>query len=238
MASPQIENGFTRIANEILDHLALPGINGSEYRIAIFVLRKTYGFSKKKDKISLTQFQKGTLMERKHAVKTLKSLVDKRILLKEESVYKFNKNWEEWVVVKRTPSVQKTTSGSGQLYPKGGVQKTTHKRKTKETITKETPAGTSPALIVEIIKLFEGVNPAVKSYYNRPPQRKACENLINEYGFDEVSKVIALLPKSNKIAYLPTITTPIQLWEKYQALKDGLQRKKSELQAKGRGLEI
>ena len=99
-------------------------------------------------------------------------------------------------------------------------------------------AETSSALIVEIIKLFEEVNPAVKDYYNRPPQRKACENLINEYGFEAVSKVVAFLPRSNKIAYLPTITTPLQLWEKYQSLKDGLQKKKGELTVKGRGIEI
>ena len=101
MASPQIENGFTRVANEILEHLTLPGINGSEYRIAIFVIRKTYGFGKKKDKISLTQFQKGTSMKRVNAVRTIQSLVVKRILLKEGSSYVFNKNWEDWVVVKR-----------------------------------------------------------------------------------------------------------------------------------------
>ncbi len=121
MASPQIENGFTRIANEILEHLTLPGINGSEYRVAIFVLRKTYGFGKKKDRISLTQFQKGTAMNRAHAVRTIKSLVDKRILLKEKGSYLFNKNWEDWVVHKGVPSTQMDTTASTQKDTKGST---------------------------------------------------------------------------------------------------------------------
>lgn len=239
MANPQTENGFTRIANEILDHLTLPGISGCEYRIALFVMRKTYGFGKKKDVISLTQFQKGTLTSRRLVVSAIKSLVSKRVLLKEKSVYSFNKNWEEWVVSKREPSVQKGTSASSQKGSKGSSQKGTHKRKIKERIKEiDTPETSSGGLVSQVIKLFEEVNPATKSYYNRPNQREACQKLVDEYGFEEVSKVVAFLPRSNKIPFVPTITTPLQLWEKYQSLKDGLQRKKAELSTKGRGLEI
>lgn len=91
-------------------------------------------------------------------------------------------------------------------------------------------------LIPEVIKLFEVVNPACKKFYGNKTQRGACANLLAEYGFDEVSRVIAFLPQSNKIAFMPTITTPVQLWDKYQALKSGLEKKKSELSGKGRGL--
>lgn len=156
MASPQIENGFTRLANEILDHLVLPGINGSEYRIAILVLRKTYGFSKKKDKISLTQFQKGTSMKRAHVVETIKSLVDKRILLKEGNSYVFNKNWEDWVVHKRVPSTQKCTTLVHKRVPKV-VHKSIHtKESIKETNTKEiAEASSAPFSLKEEIQKLE-----------------------------------------------------------------------------------
>ncbi len=136
MANPQTGEGFTRIANEIVEHLAMPGINGSEYRISLFVIRKTYGFAKLKDRISLTQFQKGTLMERKQVVETVKSLVGQRLLVKERSSYRFNKNWEEWVVGKRTLRGLLPTTEEGLLPTKTRGQKPTHKRK-KETITKE-----------------------------------------------------------------------------------------------------
>ena len=76
-------------------------MNGSELRVVLFITRKTYGFQKKSDRISLSQFQLGTGMNRAQAVETIKSLVEKRIVIKDGGVYKLNKNYEEWVVCKR-----------------------------------------------------------------------------------------------------------------------------------------
>lgn len=234
MANPQKENGYTSIANEILEHLFLAGINGSEYRILLVVIRKTYGFQKTKDRISLSQFQNHTKMNRPQAVDTIKSLLEKKILKKENNQFVFNKNYDEWIVEKRGSrqkhtSMQKGTTASMQKGTKSSMQKGTYKRN-KETITKEI-AGHSP-LGAEIIKLFEEVNPACKSMYGNTTQRKACDELINTYGFEEVSKVIAFLPKSNKIPYFPSIITPKQLWDKYQMLKNKAEQKKIEFSIK------
>jgi len=136
MSSPQIENGYTRIANEILERLSFAGINGSEYRILLVVVRKTYGFNKKKDMISLSQYENATKMGRKEVVETIKDLVGKKILIKKDNIYQFNKNWEEWVVGKRPPQWAKAPYGSGQKPTKGSGQKPTHKRN-KETNTKD-----------------------------------------------------------------------------------------------------
>ena len=127
MASPQLKNGFTEIANEIIEHLILPGTNGQELKLILFTIRKTYGFHKKQDKISLSQFQKALQVKRANICRIIKSLVAKRLLLKEKNLYKFNKNWEQWIVAKRLHSSQKDNLGSSQLA--------THKRKrTKENI--------------------------------------------------------------------------------------------------------
>ena len=124
MASPQIENGYTRIANELLEHFTFAGINGSEYRIILIIIRKTYGFNKKKDRISISQFQE-TGMRRINVVRTIKSLIRKKIIFKENGVYELNKDWEDWVVVKRLPP----DVGSSQLTTRSSSQLTTHKRK-------------------------------------------------------------------------------------------------------------
>ena len=237
MASPQKENGFTPIANEILERLSFPGINGSEYRIINIVIRKTYGFQKKKDRISLTQFQLFASMNRSQAVETIKSLVCKRILLKEGSVYKFNKNWEEWLVCKRilhTASMQKDTGGGMQKHTKCSMQKHTHKRK-KERVTKEIPEHSS-GLIVKLIDLFVMINPACKRMYGNTTQRQACQDLIDTYGFEEISKVIPFLPKNNSTAFKPKANTPLQLWQKYQSIKDSWLQEKSKLKAKERNV--
>jgi len=118
MANPQKENGYTQVANEILEHLYQPGINGSELKMLLFIVRKTYGYQKRNDIIPLTQFEKGLNAKRSNVVKTIKSLVKKRLLHKKESRYMLNKNWEEWVVVKRLPphSSQLTTKTSSQTH--------------------------------------------------------------------------------------------------------------------------
>lgn len=221
MASPQKENGFTSIANEILEHLSQPGINGSEYRVLIFLLRKTYGFHKKTDKISLSQFQKGTGMKRANVVETIKSLVVKRLLLKEKNLYSFNKNWEQWVVVKRLPPVVKSILPSSQTTTKTSSQLTTYKRK-KETNTKDI-AETSSAEVVNLIKSFEGINPASKGMYGNTTQREACERLIKEFTFQRVLSVITkTLPKTNALEFFPNITTPRQLWDKWASLESAI----------------
>ena len=44
MANPQIENGYTAIANEILDHLYKQSLNGTELKVVMCILRYTFGF--------------------------------------------------------------------------------------------------------------------------------------------------------------------------------------------------
>lgn len=234
MANPQKENGYTSIANEILEHLFLAGINGSEYRILLVIIRKTYGFHKKKDKISLSQFEKNTSMNRPQVVNTIKSLLQKKIIIKENNEFIFNKNYDEWIVGKRgsmqkDTGMQKDTTASMQKHTESSMQKHTYKRN-KETITKE-KSGYNP-LGADLIKLFEEINPYCKYYYSNTTQRKACDDLIEIYGFEEVSKVIPALSKTNKIPYFPSINTPLQLIQKYQQLKDKWQQKKVELQDK------
>ena len=220
MASPQVENGYTKIANELLEKLCLPGINGSEYRIILFVVRKTYGFNKKQDRISFTQFQKGTGMNRAHAIRTINSLVDKRILVKDGSVYRFNKNWEEWVVHKRVPSTQKDTTASTQKDTKTSTQTGTYKRK-KETITKDNPQ--SGEEVNEIISLFKEVNPSIGKYYGRKHERQAVERMLKEHGRATVEDMIKVLPQVNAKPYWPKSITPVQLEDnigKYKALNE------------------
>ncbi len=148
MASPQKENGYVTIANELAERFSLAGMNGSEHRILWVVIRKTYGYNKKQDYISLTQFQKSTGMGRKQVVETIHALVGKRLLLKEKSIYGLNKDWESWVVGKRLLSGQKTTTLVGKRPPKV-VGKSTHTKDRKTTIQKtggKTPKPPPPTI--------------------------------------------------------------------------------------------
>jgi hypothetical protein len=100
----------------------------------------------------------------------------------------------------------------------------------EETISDETVAG-NPIVnrqIGELIKQFEVINPACSRYYGNKTQRKACEALIENVGYDQAIKVVRdTLPMSNKIAYMPTITTPLQLLERYAQLESAINKAKN-----------
>lgn len=79
----------------------------------------------------------------------------------------------------------------------------------------------------EVVKAFEAINPAAKMFYANTTQRKACDDLIDEYGLSRVLAVVSeTLPRTNPKEYLPTITTPLQLFEKWAALESGIHKLK------------
>ncbi|OED41232.1 hypothetical protein AB833_10080 [Chromatiales bacterium (ex Bugula neritina AB1)] len=52
MANPQIVDGYTRIANELLDALIRSGLTKRELRVVLVVIRQTYGYNRSSDDIS------------------------------------------------------------------------------------------------------------------------------------------------------------------------------------------
>lgn len=54
-ASPQLEDGHTRIANELLEALAKCEIAGSLFRLMLAIMRETYGYQAKERKVKRTR---------------------------------------------------------------------------------------------------------------------------------------------------------------------------------------
>lgn len=132
--------------------------------------------------------------------------------------------------------VNETTPESLTVRPRrlGKVRLGKNTIQATETVADEKPKFSTMG--AEIIKSFESVNPNCKRFYNNPPQRGACDRLIEQYGLERVLKVIAFLPKSNTLSYLPTITTPVQLEEKWVALESGVLKQRSKTISTGKGL--
>ena len=91
-------------------------------------------------------------------------------------------------------------------------------------------------LIVNLIHSFEGVNPSFSKWYENTTQRKAAKRLIETHGLEKAKEVIYILPKTNTMEFFPTITTPVQLEDKWAQLASAIAKKKSE-KPKGRGFE-
>ena len=113
-------------------------------------------------------------------------------------------------------------------YDRVSIESDIPELESESKLEPETTAQSAGVLIGEIIKLFEEVDPKNKTYYGNKNQRKACDFLLKEYGLEEVRKRISFLPRSNKLPYFPTITTPVQLRDKWVQLHDAVERKRGE----------
>jgi len=102
MANPQRENGHTDIANEVLG--ALLRVNLSPYQISLilYVIRKTWGWQKKFDRISQRQIAAQTGIRAGHVCRTMKQLLYLNLLVKNDlGEIGFNKDYETWKVTSR-----------------------------------------------------------------------------------------------------------------------------------------
>ena len=117
MASPQLENGYTKIADEILEVLPKYKFNGSQMRILMVILRYTYGFCRKQHELSLSFISEAAGMHRVQVRRELGTLITKNVILvlKEASFRKprviaFNKNYDQWQVERELIRAQGTNS--------------------------------------------------------------------------------------------------------------------------------
>jgi len=144
MASPQTENGYTRIANELYEAILgyeLPRNTGdTPLRLIFFVIRKTYGYGKTSDAISLTQFERGIKARRATIVYWLNYLVRANVLVRGEKVskngviYGINKDYESWLsVVRATELVRGRAVTSTLASTRTSSMASTHKRKKEKT---------------------------------------------------------------------------------------------------------
>lgn len=101
MADVQPENGYTRIADEILEQMAKVKLSPTQYRILFVVWRFTYGFNRKEHDLSLGFLSQATGCDKRQLQRELKGLEDRKIVFQKVMNGKgrklmFNKNHDEW----------------------------------------------------------------------------------------------------------------------------------------------
>lgn len=97
MGGPQLENGYLKIANEIFDHFAHFRIPGEVRLVVDAVIRKTYGYQKKVDRISNSQLIEMTGLDKGNLSRSLSSAIEHKIVVRDGGQLSFNKNINEWV---------------------------------------------------------------------------------------------------------------------------------------------
>jgi phage replication O-like protein O len=190
MANPQRENGFTPISNEIMDALVKTRIPGQARQVLDFILRKTYGYNKPDDSISLTQFKNATGLSRSHVCRSVLLLIKMNLIVPIKGLsspnkgtipatkYSFQKDYDLWVV-----SPNKGTSPNiGNL---GSPNIGTYKR---NIVFKETIPPSSDGL--NLSQLLSGLilknNPS-----NRELSNEKIKNTIPKWAL-EIDKILRI----------------------------------------------
>jgi len=140
--SPQKENGYVAIANELFEAFYRCKLLEYERVVVMCVWRKTYGWNKKEDRISLSQIALETGIKSCNIAKTITQLQNKNILCKNGNKRSVNKRYNEWKVEWRVVSHQILGSISSDTVT--SISSDTYKRQYKYTNTKDRGAGSNP----------------------------------------------------------------------------------------------
>ena len=157
MTTPQLENGYVKIANEIMDALSKYRIPGEQMQCLLFLLRKTYGYNKLCDRISNSQYVVATGINKRNVKRALDGLIEKRIVVKKDNeyipTYQFNKDYRLWrLLSKKTPVVKIDTV----VVKKDNnlLSKKTPTKDNKDNIQKKVIKKFISPSLAEVIKYF------------------------------------------------------------------------------------
>lgn len=134
-SSPQVEDGHTRIANELLEAMCCAGLSARQWAIVMAVVRKTYGYGKKADDISLGQLSAMTGIAKPHASRAVNDLIAAGVLRRSAGTFgnslSLNKRYKQWslgtareVTDSVTPELPKERLGLPKKQPLEGVTET------------------------------------------------------------------------------------------------------------------
>ena len=96
MASPQKENGYTPIANELLDAFMRLNLSEHAWRIVICIIRHSYGWHKKTAYLTLSQIARATGLDVRLIPRTVKRLSSRGIILRDGNAYGLQKDYSQW----------------------------------------------------------------------------------------------------------------------------------------------
>ncbi|WP_370630291.1 replication protein [Xenorhabdus sp. PB61.4] len=220
-----IDDGYTKLANNLYEELIGANLTRNQAKVAHAICRKTYGFSKKVDRISDSQLSQLTRLPRQKVNKAKNELINMKVIVKVGMMIGPNKNLSEWeipdchqnsdfVTKTVTKSVTKTVTG---LSPKQGH--------TKETITKEKKDNNTP------LTPHEGnVDEVVKPKKRKPTPKINYDEYLNAYNEevgDRLPHAVEANTKRqralNKI--IPKLATPnVNGWRAYVRAFVGMAR--------------
>jgi len=182
----RVKKNFSKIPNDLLEVLAKTRLSNYEIRCILVILRKTFGWNKKEDYISLSQFARKMGVRKSHVWRTLKRLEWRKIIKRNNKKIAINFNYQEWRELPRGATITKSGVKVANSGKKVADLRNYKKHFTKEIIQKkENSSSFSEKTIKELEKegfTWEGSflkdkfgkkwKPHFKNYEMRWAQRK------------------------------------------------------------------
>ena len=99
--SPQLEHGYTRIANDLLGAILKYPFTGGELKVLLAVIRFTYGWNRKEALLKIREIAQVTHLSQRHVKRIIQQLNKKGILLKRSIgrvrlIFGLNKHFSTW----------------------------------------------------------------------------------------------------------------------------------------------
>ncbi|CZZ31787.1 phage replication protein O [Enterobacter hormaechei] len=91
-----IDDGYTRIANELLEAVMAADLTARQLKVVLAVIRKTYGFGKKFDRITNTQIAAMTGIHHTHVCKAKNEMIAMNIIVTNGLAIGVNKVISDW----------------------------------------------------------------------------------------------------------------------------------------------
>lgn len=253
MTGPQKENGYTPIANEILEQLAKIRIPGQARQVLDVILRQTYGWNKKADVITLSKLSEATGIEKPHVIRAKNKLLamnliaqkgNKKVAKKGNRIgltYSFNKHYKDWKQVPVGKPVAKNGNNDCQKrqqpLPKMATPLIYSKDTTKDTQKKEDCAAEKTDHQVVVDYWHDQYLEVVGTIYDFDDSKdfRQFKLLLKKYSVKQIFALIDELIETDDL-WLSTKRTPVWLYSKrnelIQAIKKRSQPQMSERQRK------
>lgn len=136
---PQLEDGYTRIANELFEAVTNAQtcpVTLRQMRVVLAVIRKTYGFNKKVDRISDGQIAADTGLSRQNVNKAKRELIAMNVLYLDGHKLGVNKHSVEWdfAAQPEKDNLRQTRDSVSKVETKSVSKSGSHKRQ-KDTLS-------------------------------------------------------------------------------------------------------
>lgn len=114
-------DGYTRIPNTLLEALARAGLNATQLSICLFILRRTSGWGREEDSITLREFAAACGSDETYIFKQLQELVRRRVITRSPgrpARYALQSNPAQWLCLPGEDNLSKRTSKTANLSEK------------------------------------------------------------------------------------------------------------------------